>query len=307
MAEEHKRILVVDDEPEILEYLQDALVTAGYRTEIASSTDEALQQIKTFQPHLVLTDHEMPGLTGLEMLRSLRRQENYVTVIFISANIDPSCVVEALKAGADDYILKPCRITELLARIEGTLRHNDTHRELFEANRKLQELVDRDHLTGLYNMRTIYDKIDFELRRGRRFARQVACVMLDMDQFKSVNDNHDHLFGSFVIQQVGEIIESNVREVDFAARYGGDEFLVVLTEAQADGVRIFCERLREAIVGHVFQKGDDRIRLTASMGFSLSDGLEDARTLVRQADHALYQAKADGRNRVVEYGLCPTV
>ena len=307
MAEEHKRILVVDDEPEILEYLQDALVTAGYRTEIASSTDEALQQIKIFQPHLVLTDHEMPGLTGLEMLRSLRRQDNYVTVIFISANIDTTCVVEALKAGADDYILKPCRIAELLARIEGTLRHNDTHRELFEANRKLQELVDRDHLTGLYNMRTIYDKIDFELRRGRRFARQVACVMLDMDQFKSVNDNHDHLFGSFVIQQVGEIIESNVREVDFAARYGGDEFLVVVTEAPTDGVRIFCERLREAIAGHVFQKGDDRIRLTASMGFSLSDGCEDARTLVRQADHALYEAKADGRNRVVEHGLCRAV
>ena len=307
MAEEQKRILVVDDEPEILEYLQDALVTAGYRTEIASSTDEALQQIKIFQPHLVLTDHEMPGLTGLEMLRSLRRQDNYVTVIFISANIDTTCVVEALKAGADDYILKPCRIAELLARIEGTLRHNDTHRELFEANRKLQELVDRDHLTGLYNMRTIYDKIDFELRRGRRFARQVACVMLDMDQFKSVNDNHDHLFGSFVIQQVGEIIESNVREVDFAARYGGDEFLVVLTEAQAEGVRIFCERLREAIAGRLFQKGDDRIRLTASMGFSLSDGREDARTLVRQADNALYEAKADGRNRVVEYGLCPAV
>ena len=304
MAEEHKRILLVDDEPEILEYLQEALSSVGYRTETASSADEALQQIKIFQPHLVLTDHQMPGLTGLEMLQNLRRQENYVTVIFVSANVDTDCVIEALKAGADDYIRKPFRLTELLARIESTLRHNDTHRELFEANRKLQELVDRDHLTGLYNMRTIYDKIDFELRRGRRFARQVACVMLDMDRFKSVNDNHDHLFGSFVIQQLGEIIESNVREVDIAARYGGDEFLIVLTEAQADGVRIFCERLREAIAGRVFQKGDDRICLTASMGFSLSDGREDARTLVRQADHALYEAKAAGRNGVAEYGLC---
>ena len=306
MAEEHKRILVVDDEPEILEFLQEALDDSGYRTETASSVDEALQQIKIFQPHLVLTDHQMPGLTGLEMLRNLRRQENYVTVIFVSANVDTERVVEAMKAGADDYIRKPLRIPELLARIESTLRHNDTHRDLLEANRKLQEMVDRDHLTGLYNMRTIYDKIDFELRRGRRFARQVACVMLDMDRFKSVKDNHDHLFGSFVIQQVGKVIENNVREVDFAARYGGDEFLVVLTESQADGVRTFCERLREAISGHVFQNGDDSVRLTASMGFSLCDGREDARALVRQADLALYEAKAAGRNRVVEHSLCPS-
>jgi len=306
MAEEHKRILVVDDEPEILEFLQEALDDSGYRTETASSADEALQQVKIFQPHLVLTDHQMPGFTGLEMLRNLRRQANYVTVIFVSANIDPECVVEALKAGADDYIRKPLRIPELLARIESTLRHNDTHRELFEANRRLQEMVDRDHLTGLYNMRTIYDKIDFELRRGKRYARQVACVMMDMDRFKSANDDHDHLFGSFVLQQVGEIIENNVREVDFAARYGGDEFLVVLTEAQADGVRTFCERLREAISDHVFRHGDDSIRLTVSMGFSLSDGSEDARALVRQADLALYEAKAAGRNRVAEHGLCPS-
>ena len=127
-----------------------------------------------------------------------------------------------------------------------------------------------------------------------------------MDRFKSVNDDHDHLFGSFVLQQVGKLIKSSVREVDFAARYGGDEFLLVLTEARTDGVRVFCRQLREAIAGHVFQKGDDRIRLTASMGFSIGDGRQDARALVRQADLALYEAKAAGRDRVVEYGLCPT-
>jgi two-component system cell cycle response regulator len=306
VTNDQRRVLIVDDEPEIVEYLQEALDAAGYRTETASSADMALQQIKVFQPHLVLTDHDMPDLTGLEMLRDLRRQENYVTVIFVSANVDDTCVVEALKSGADDYIRKPVRLTELLARIESTLRHNDTHRELFEANRRLQELVDRDHLTGLYNMRTIYDKLDFELRRGKRFGRQVACVMLDMDRFKSVNDNHDHLFGSFVIQQVGELIRDNVREIDFAARYGGDEFLIVLTETHAEGARIFCERLREIIAGREFRKDDDTIRLTASMGFSLSVGEEDARTLVRRADHALYEAKAAGRNRVVEDGLCPS-
>lgn len=305
MVEDQKRILIVDDEHEILEYLQEALDASGYHTEVASSADEALQQIKIFQPHLVITDHDMPDFTGLDMLRDLRRQENYVTVIFISANVDDSFVVEALRSGADDYIRKPFRIPELLARVESTLRHNDTHRELLEANRRLQELVDRDHLTELYNMRTFYDRLDFELRRGKRFGRQIACVMLDMDYFKSVNDGHDHLFGTFVIQQVGKIIKDNVREIDIAARYGGDEFLIVLTETGPEGVRVFCERLRETIAGELFQKGDDQIRLTASMGFALSDGRVDARTLVRQADHALYEAKETGRDRVVASDLCP--
>jgi diguanylate cyclase (GGDEF)-like protein len=240
------------------------------------------------------------------MLRDLRRQDNYVTVILLSGNTDTDCVVQALKAGADDYICKPFQIAELLARIETTLRHNDSHRDLFKANRKLQEMVDRDYLTGLYNMRTMYEKIDFELRRARRYGREVACVMMDMDRFKSVNDGHDHLFGTFVIQQVGDIIKRHVREVDYGARYGGDEYLVVLTEARADGVRIFCERLRDAIAGRVFRKGSDSIQLTVSMGFALSDGSVDARTLVRHADHALYEAKAAGRNRVDQYVLCPS-
>ena len=101
MSEQHKRILIVDDDPDLLGCLEDALVGDGYRTKTACSADEALQKIKTFQPHLVLTDNEMPGLTGLEMLRDLRRQDNYVTVVFLSGSTDTDCVVQALKAGAE--------------------------------------------------------------------------------------------------------------------------------------------------------------------------------------------------------------
>src|SRR5690606_6990560 len=110
------------------------------------------------------------------------------------------------------------------------LRTNEVYRELLEANSKLQEMVDHDHLTGLFNMRSMYDKIEIEIKRATRHQRQIACVMMDMDHFKSVNDNHDHLFGSFVLKTVGQLIKNSMREVDFAARYGGDEFLIVLTE-----------------------------------------------------------------------------
>jgi diguanylate cyclase (GGDEF)-like protein len=296
----NKKILIVEDDGAILSLLDEALRQEGYQVQTSTSAREAMLHVKTFQPHLVLTDNDMPDMTGLEMLREMRRQANYVTVIFISGRADSQFVSEALRAGADDYIRKPFRMNELQARVEVALRANRVHRELMEANLKLQDMVDHDDLTGLFNMRSMYDKIDVEIKRAQRFGRYVACVMLDMDKFKSVNDNHDHLFGSFVLKEVGQIIRSTMRDVDFAARYGGDEFLIVLTETSQNGVEVFTERLRRAVEGRLFQQGADQIKLTCSMGFSIGGtGLDStARDLVRDADHALYKAKELGRNRV---------
>ncbi len=295
-----KRILLVEDDGAILAILEEALRQEKYEVRTSTSAVEAMELVKSFHPHIVLTDNDMPEKTGIEMLRELRQLQNYVTVIFISGRTDSQFVVEALKTGADDYIRKPFRMNELLARIEAALRANDVHRELLEANSRLQDMIDHDDLTGLLNMRSIYDKIDVEIKRALRFGRYVSCVMLDMDKFKSVNDEHDHLFGSFVLKEIGAIVRHCLREVDFAARYGGDEFLIVLTETSREGAKVFTERLRKAVAERDFVLNRDSIRLTCSMGFSISgtDDPRDARALVRAADHALYKAKQDGRNRV---------
>lgn len=295
-----KRILIVEDDGAILAILEEAIRHEGYQVQTTSSAREAMELVKTFQPHLVLTDNDMAEMTGIEMLHELRRHKNYVTVIFISGRTDTQFVSDAIRAGADDYIRKPFRMNELLARVEAAIRVNDVHRELLEANLKLQQMVDHDDLTGLLNMRSMYEKIDVEIKRAIRFGRYVACIMLDMDKFKSVNDDHDHLFGSFVLKEVGGIIHHCLREVDFAARYGGDEFLIVLTETSRDGAKIFSDRLRRAIETHVFQHEKDSIQLTCSMGFSVggSGSTADARQLVREADKALYKSKEHGRNRV---------
>lgn len=293
-----KRILVVEDDLAVREVIVEGLREAGYILEVAGDAQEAQRKISAFAPHLVLTDHDMPGLTGLQLLKELRSQQNYVTVIFVSGRSDTEVVVQALKAGADDYIRKPFRFNELLARIEVSLRNNDIHRELLEANEKLKDLVDRDYLTGLYNMRSMYERIDFELKRARRFKRPIAAVMMDMDHFKTVNDNHDHLFGSFVLKEVGRLTQECMREIDFAARYGGDEFLMILTEVKSGGSEIFCERIRNRVSQHLFKDGKDEIRLTVSLGFAITTGVNnvDARRLVREADHNLYKAKDNGRN-----------
>lgn len=296
-----RRILILEDDGAILALLEEALRQEKYDVKTSTSVSEAMELVKTYQPHIVLTDNDMPEKTGIEMLRELRQLQNYVTVIFISGRTDSQFVVEALKAGADDYVRKPFRMNELLARVEAALRANDVHRELLEANSRLLDMVDHDDLTGLFNMRSMYDKIDVEIKRAKRFGRYVSCVMMDMDKFKSVNDLHDHMFGSFVLKEVGQIIKQCLREVDFAARYGGDEYLIVLTETSLEGAKIFTERVRKAIQERDFRLHKDSMRLTCSMGFAVggSGDDRDARELVRAADRALYKAKESGRNRVV--------
>ena len=206
-----------------------------------------------------------------------------------------------LDAGADDYVCKPFEVSELLARVRSQLRIKDLNDNLKRANDRLKELVDIDDLTGLFNMRSLYKRLDFELDRARRYNRSVAVLMMDLDHFKMVNDKHDHLFGSFVIKQVGKIIRTNIRKVDFAARYGGDEYLVVLTEIAQDGAITFANRLRTKIAECDFNNEFYSIRLTASLGLALTNPNAhevDARALVRYADRALYLAKENGRNRV---------
>ncbi len=150
-------------------------------------------------------------------------------------------------------------------------------------------------------MRSVYEKLDQEIERARRYGHGVAAIMLDMDHFKGVNDNHDHLFGSHVLAEVGSLIKKNIRTHDFAARYGGDEFLICLSQTTTEGAKMFCERLRVVLENHLFKHGDDEIRLTASMGCAIIDegkSLMDGRSLVRHADHGLYKSKAEGRNKV---------
>ncbi len=292
-------VLVVDDDQDNQKLVAKALSYQGYQVLRASSGEEALKVLAENTPDLVLLDINMPGISGLDTLKHLRQRGEYVSVIFISAKSKKEDVIVGLDSGADDYICKPFDPYEMLARVRAQLRIKDLNDRLTAANARLKELVDIDDLTGLFNMRSIYQKIDAEIIRSRRYSRTVGAIMMDMDNFKSVNDCHDHLFGSFVLSQVGKIIKENIRQVDFAARYGGDEFLVILTETSEDGARIFAERIRKKIEEFLFKNDRDQMRLTASLGVAVINAHDtdiDSRDLVRKADNALYEAKRSGKN-----------
>lgn len=303
-------LLVVDDDKDNVTLVSRTLEHVGFRVESASSGEEALEKLKKISPDLVLLDVNMPGMGGMETLKALRSREFYTWVIFVSARNDTEDIIRGLDAGADDYLCKPFDPLELLARVRAQLRIKDVTDRLAAANAKLLALVDIDDLTGLYNMRSIYQKLETELNRAKRNNRAVAVIMMDMDEFKRVNDTHDHLFGSFVLAEVGKIIQATIRGVDFAARYGGDEFLVALSETSVDGATLFAERLRKAISAYNFVKDGNSMNLTASFGVAVIQPTIqaiDAKSLVRFADHSLYEAKRSGKNCVKSFDMASHV
>lgn len=303
---EDRRILVVDDDDQIIEIINLCLASEGYQFKSTMDPVEALSLIHSWKPHVVILDVNLPLMSGIEALKKIRQENEYISVIFLSGRSATDEVVTGLDAGADDYICKPFVPEELLARVRTQLRIKDLNDELRKANEMLKELSETDDLTGLFNMRSLYSRLEHEIQRGRRYKRTVCVVMMDMDKFKSVNDAHDHLFGSFVLSEVGKIIKQTIRTVDIAARYGGDEFLMVLTEVDRPGAILFCERLRERIENYNFELNSDKMKLTASIGFSITDpqnGDIDTKQLVRIADRALYDSKHKGRNQVCFYDL----
>ena len=297
-----REILVVDDDSDNRRFLERVLEAEGYRVVLAATGEEGLRFLESNNPHLVLLDVDMPGIGGLETLRHLREKDNYVSVILVTAKTATNDIVKGLDLGADDYIRKPYNYEELAARVRAQLRIKDLNDELQAANKKLQRLVEIDDLTGLFNMRSLYSKLDLELERALRFGQCVSVIMMDLDHFKQVNDDHDHLFGSFVLAELGKIIRENIRRIDIGARYGGDEFLIVLTQTTEEGVKFFTERLRSKIAEHVFSKDEYELQLTSSLGYSYYDPSKSietsARQMVKWADQALYMSKDSGRNCV---------
>ncbi len=302
----NKKILVVDDDPDLLNFVTATLQTQDYQIKQADSGHAALECLQTWKPDLVILDINMPVLNGLETLKKIKNTDFFTAIIFLTAESKTEQVIIGLDAGADDYMCKPFSPNELLARVRAQLRIKDLTDQLQIANEKLQALVEIDDLTGLFNMRNIYSKLEYEIKRAQRFSRYVAVVMLDMDHFKNVNDTNDHLFGSFVLKEVGGIIKRSIRDTDIGARYGGDEFIIILTETNLEGVNIFCERLRSSIENFEFNNGENKMHLTSSIGFAISKPKSqflDSRSLVKWADKALYESKANGRNQVSSYDL----
>jgi diguanylate cyclase (GGDEF)-like protein len=290
------RLLVADDEPDAREALAQVL-EADYDVVVASDGQQALDLARAEHPDIVLLDINMPRMDGFQALDRLRSDPATaeIPVIFVSARSDDVVKVRSLDLGAVDYLQKPFSERELRARVERTLR-------LLRSHTALRELAQTDALTGLANLRAFRARLEEEVKRARRYRTPLTCVMADMDNLKPVNDELGHAAGDRAIAAVAAVIREELRETDFGARYGGDEFVILLPHTTAEEGRVFAERACARLRDTVLEISGRRCAVGASFGVAClaPDAAEDAAEgLVRAADAALYAAKRAGRGRVV--------
>jgi diguanylate cyclase (GGDEF)-like protein len=235
-------------------------------------------------------------MNGIELLSKVRQlnRKHYVYAIVLTARDDKGDLVKALHAGADDYLVKPFHTEELQARIRVAQRTLALHEELVTANERLELLASRDPLTDLFNRRGLMYAFQQERLRALRHHSPITLVLCDIDRFKQVNDSYGHGFGDGVLRLVARELQRSARGSDILARIGGDEFLVVLPEAELAGGVSFVKRVQTSI-----QERNEipDVAISLSFGIAEMDLAQSYEEAIAMADSALYTAKHEGRDR----------
>src|SRR5215510_2705450 len=250
------QVLVVDDSLTHLKLLEQTLAREFTRVHLARNGREALATFEREQPAFVITDCEMPDLSGFEICQRIRAtQSSYAYIIMVTSIAEKENIVKGLAAGADDYLTKPIHTEELLARLRVGRRLLDLTRQLEEKNRLLEQAALTDDLTGLPNRRAIESWAAHQLAAATRHGFSFWVVLIDLDHFKRVNDSHGHDAGDTVLKTFAEILRANTRSSDIAGRIGGEEFLHAVTYAEEACMPMIVERTRTKLMAHPFAFG----------------------------------------------------
>jgi len=300
-----KNVLVVDDSPTVRRKVIEVLKGADLFEDYLEANDgfHAIKILSKREVDMVICDVMMPGMDGFKFLAFMNKEKRLedVMVIMLSANRGVLDKIKGLESGAIDYITKPFHPRELLLRVKILLKIKALQSELKAKIAELERVTIIDNLTGLYNQRYLYDTLLREYNRCERFNLKLSVIILDLDNFKEVNDTYGHQRGDTVLKEVGKLLQATLRGYDFAVRYGGDEFIVVLSQNTVIGAHIVAERIRKIIEeSPILRELNGDRPITASVGVATypDDTTEGYDSLICKADHALYQAKRAGGNRV---------
>jgi len=276
-------MLVVDDEESLRLLVLEMLSHMGFRVDSEENGDNALKNLEKNPYTFLLTDIKIPGIDGLELIKLTRSRYPDLCTIAMTGYVKECSYVDVIKAGATDFINKPFSIGELEAKVRRAIIERNTRQEL-------RKLAITDSLTGLHNQRHFYDHLRDEITRAHRLRHKLSLMLLDLDNFKQYNDTHGHLAGDQVLQRVGDIIKSNIRQVvDSGFRYGGDEFAIILADADDNICKGIGSRIENAI--------QDQCDLGVTIGFAdFSEGMAPE-SLVHKADQELYGFKGERKNQ----------
>ncbi|HKK02253.1 MAG TPA: diguanylate cyclase [Desulfuromonadales bacterium] len=265
----------------------------------AGNGNEAFKMLLDASVDVIICDLEMPELDGLKFLKliSTREELRNIPVVVVTVNDDLETKIKGLEYGASDYVTKPFNPEELVARVKVQHKIKSLQDHLKKNNELLLNLSNIDPLTQLFNRRYFLETLEKELMRSSRANTSFSLLMLDIDHFKQINDTYGHQAGDRALEEVAKLLRQHLRQYDIAARFGGDEFALVLPHTKLPQALDVAERLRAAVETLSFPDG---LRMTASLGAACfpETNITAIDELIREADVALYNAKRAGRNRV---------
>jgi diguanylate cyclase (GGDEF)-like protein len=284
------RILSVDDEREAAAYHAASLEAAGMATVMVNDPLEVMAQLVEFQPDVILMDVYMPVCSGMELASVIRQEEAFVGIplVFLSRETDRMKQIAALGEGGDDFFPKPVPPDQLVAAV----------RARAQRGRTLRHFMERDGLTGLSTHSRIVEQLEAAIRRADRHGDKLAVAMLDIDGFKTINDTYGHLVGDQVLKALAYLLRQRLRLSDSIGRFGGDEYLVVLPETDAEAAQHAMDDIRQNFGAVEHDTGHTSFTATVSGGVAEFPEAVTSHQLIAAADVALYGAKRAGRNRV---------
>jgi diguanylate cyclase (GGDEF)-like protein len=301
---EKVKTLVVDDEEIVRSFLIDVLTDEGYQVTAVSTGEEAVKLISKREFDLIITDIKMPGTDGMEVLRVAKTRDPNQNVIVMTGYASTETAVESMKLGAADYITKPFNLDQIKIVVAKTLERSRL-RQKAEEGELYKQLSRIDGLTELFNYTFFQQLLKTEVERAQRYGHQLSLLMIDIDNFKGYNDAYGHPAGDDALRRLARVMSRAVRGCDFIARYGGDEFAVVLPETDQSEAKTIGERLRSLVAKTKFDGTQGGTESTITVSAGLATYPKDAQTkedLIKRADQALYQAKSKNRNKLCVCG-----
>ncbi len=263
------------------------------------SAEDALRQAKTIQPHVITCDFFLEGkMTALDLILQVKNEGHpwqHVPIIVMTGLDDPTRKYELVRSGANDYIAKPIDPLDLSVRVENLVRYKHLLDTVEAQKKEMQFLAMHDQLTGLYNRHFVAEQVLISISEAKRHQKDYSIVLLDIDFFKQVNDQHGHDIGDVVLKEVGLFLQQHIRGDDVVARMGGEEFILLLNHCNKADAMEKAELLRSKL--QLLNPAD--LKVTASFGVAqLNNELDNFNKLFKAADLAVYRAKELGRNRV---------
>jgi two-component system cell cycle response regulator len=298
------KILLAEDSRVYRHLIVNCLEEWNFPYVVAKDGTEAWRCLESeWAPTLALLDWVLPGMSGLELCQRIRARthnEQYVYTIVLTAKNQKRDLLEALEAGADDYLSKPFDPLELKARLLAGKRIILLQRELIAARESLRFAATHDSLTGLLNRGEIIAFLRRQIARSRREGSSVGIVLADLDHFKKINDTFGHSAGDAVLQESSRRFRTMLRVYDGVGRYGGEEFLLILTGCDLEATVRRADAIRRNLTTEPMITSQGSVSATVSMGVTVANPTSDisVEALLERADEALYRAKAAGRDRV---------